>query len=84
MRRDTSRWAARSAPNSPTSEPVSRYCFISGYSCDDLRRRGLVDYDDQFLQKPFAPMDLARKVREVLDRAEEEKVSPRPDRNDAG
>jgi signal transduction histidine kinase len=44
--------------------------LISGYSRDDLRRRGLVDDDDQFLQKPFAPMDLARKVREVLDRAE--------------
>jgi len=47
--------------------------LISGYSRDDLRRRGLVDEEDQFLKKPFAPVDLARKVREVLDRAEEEK-----------
>jgi CheY-like chemotaxis protein len=58
--------------------------LISGYSRDDLRRRGLVDDDDQFLQKPFAPLDLARKVREVLDRAEEEKVGHRPGRSDAG
>jgi DNA-binding response OmpR family regulator len=57
--------------------------LISGYSRDDLRRRGLVDDDDQFLQKPFAPMDLARKVREVLDRAEGEKAGPRPGRSDA-
>ena len=57
--------------------------LISGYSRDDLRRRGLVDDDDQFLQKPFAPMDLARKVREVLDRAEEEKAGRRPGRSDA-
>ncbi|HKT60581.1 MAG TPA: ATP-binding protein [Gemmatimonadales bacterium] len=44
--------------------------LISGYSRDDLRRRGLVDDEDQFLQKPFAPVELARKVREVLDQAD--------------
>jgi two-component system, cell cycle sensor histidine kinase and response regulator CckA len=58
--------------------------LISGYSRDDLRRRGLVDDDDQFLQKPFAPADLARKVREVLDRTEEGKAGAAPDGSDAG
>jgi CheY-like chemotaxis protein len=57
--------------------------LISGYSRDDLHRRGLVDDDDQFLQKPFAPVELARKVREVLDRAEEEKAG-HPGRTDEG
>ena len=57
--------------------------LISGYSRDDLRRRGLVDDDDQFLQKPFAPVDLARKVRELLDRAEEDKARPHPGGSDA-
>ncbi|HET7423819.1 MAG TPA: response regulator, partial [Gemmatimonadales bacterium] len=58
--------------------------LISGYSRDDLRRRGLVDDEDQFLQKPFAPQDLARKVREVLDRAEEDKAGPHPGGSAAG
>jgi two-component system, cell cycle sensor histidine kinase and response regulator CckA len=58
--------------------------LISGYSRDDLRRRGLVDDDDQFLQKPFAPADLARKVREVLDRTDEAKAIPHPGGSDAG
>ena len=42
--------------------------LISGYSRDDLARRGLILGSDAFLQKPFAPLDLARKVREALDR----------------
>ena len=41
--------------------------LMSGYSLDDLRRRGMIDDGEPFLQKPFAPADLARKVREVLD-----------------
>jgi hypothetical protein len=58
--------------------------LISGYSRDDLRRRGLVDDDDQFLQKPFAPADLARKVREVLDRTVVGMAGAAPDGSDAG
>jgi CheY-like chemotaxis protein len=57
--------------------------LISGYSRDDLRRRGLVDDDDQFLQKPFAPVELARKVRELLDLAEKGKAEPHPGRSGA-
>jgi two-component system cell cycle sensor histidine kinase/response regulator CckA len=40
--------------------------FISGYA-EELRQSGEID-DSRFLQKPFTPQALARKVREILDR----------------
>ncbi|MBI1753668.1 MAG: response regulator [Acidobacteria bacterium] len=42
--------------------------FISGYTGDILAKLGLLPEETQFLQKPFRGLDLARKVREVLDR----------------
>jgi len=41
--------------------------FMSGYTDDDIVRRGLLHPDAPFLQKPFMPADLARRVRDVLD-----------------
>jgi len=41
--------------------------FMSGYTDDALGRRGRLGPSVAFLQKPFSPMDLARKVRVVLD-----------------
>jgi PAS domain S-box-containing protein len=43
--------------------------FISGFAGEDVIRRGMLAAGRPFLQKPFAPDELARKVREVLDRA---------------
>ena len=47
--------------------PAARWLFMSGYSehaaIHPLLLRGAVP----FLEKPFAPAGLARKVREVLD-----------------
>ncbi len=43
--------------------------FISGYTDDDVVRRGLLSPGSPFLQKPFEPDALARKVRQVLERA---------------
>ena len=47
--------------------PGLRILFMSGYTDDEVIRRGVQRGDAAFLQKPFTPAELARKVREVLD-----------------
>ncbi len=47
--------------------PSLRVLFISGYTDDAVMRHGVVDRGEAFLQKPFSPLSLAKKVREVLD-----------------
>jgi DNA-binding response OmpR family regulator len=39
---------------------------MSGYTDDDLTRRGLLEAGIPFLEKPFSPQDLARVVQAVL------------------
>ena len=41
--------------------------FISGYTDDEVLRRGLLDERSAFLQKPFETPELARRIREMLD-----------------
>jgi two-component system cell cycle sensor histidine kinase/response regulator CckA len=41
--------------------------FMSGYSSYMLLQRGMLGSDADFIQKPFVPGTLARRVREVLD-----------------
>jgi FixJ family two-component response regulator len=41
--------------------------YMSGYTDDDIIRRGLTDSKVAFLQKPFNAKTLARLVRSVLD-----------------
>jgi len=50
--------------------------FMSGYTNDEIIRRGLVSPGVPFLQKPFSPEDLATKVREVLDAARARRSEP--------
>jgi two-component system cell cycle sensor histidine kinase/response regulator CckA len=52
-----------------TRRPDVRVLFISGYTDDEIVRQGVSGARDAFLQKPFTPSALARKVREVLDAA---------------
>ncbi len=47
--------------------PTLPVLYTSGFANNDVIRRGLLDPSRPFLQKPFTPEDLARKIREVLE-----------------
>jgi PAS domain S-box-containing protein len=47
--------------------PELRVLFVSGYADEAITRCGVSEAGSAFLQKPFTPVRLAQKVREVLD-----------------
>jgi PAS domain S-box-containing protein len=57
------------------ARPDLRVLFMSGYAEEAVLRSGGRDPSVPFLQKPFSPMDLARKVREVLDAGRPRRVN---------
>jgi two-component system cell cycle sensor histidine kinase/response regulator CckA len=48
--------------------PETKVIFMSGYTDDSVVRHGIDHEKVAFLQKPFAPFDLLKKVREELDK----------------
>jgi DNA-binding NtrC family response regulator len=50
--------------------------FMSGYTDTAIIRDGNFDEATAFLQKPFSPTVLGRKVREMLDRIDDSGVRP--------
>lgn len=51
--------------------PGLRVLYMSGYTDDALDRHGLQGTTDQFIQKPFTPLIILRRIREILDRREQ-------------
>jgi CheY-like chemotaxis protein len=47
--------------------PGLKVLYMSGYAEDAVARQGMLGPGTPFLPKPFAPKDLAIKVRELLD-----------------
>ncbi|MCL5268606.1 MAG: PAS domain S-box protein [Bacteroidetes bacterium] len=47
-------------------KPHIKTFFMSGYTANVIAHRGILDEGIHFIQKPFTPRTLARKVRDVL------------------
>jgi hypothetical protein len=50
-----------------TIHPSARILYISGYMDSAFPDQAAFDPETSFLEKPFSPADLVKKVREVLD-----------------
>jgi len=57
----------RLAEHMKVSHPRTRVLYMSGYTDDAILRHGVLEETSAFMEKPFSPEVLARKVREVLD-----------------
>ena len=65
-----------------TRRPETRVLFMSGYTEDSILQQGLRKPTVGFIGKPFRPEALARKVREMLDKAPAYSLAPsRPGTN---
>jgi len=52
-----------------TTRPTTKILYMSGYTDNAIVHHGVLDHDLEFLQKPFSPDALLRKIREVLDKS---------------
>jgi PAS domain S-box-containing protein len=52
-----------------STRPGVRVLYMSGYTDDEIVRRGLHDPNMSFIQKPFTAENLALQVRKILDTA---------------
>jgi PAS domain S-box-containing protein len=56
--------------------PDLKVLYVSGYTDEAVQHHGVLEPGKSFLHKPFNPVTLARKVREVLDGAEQAARTP--------
>jgi two-component system cell cycle sensor histidine kinase/response regulator CckA len=61
-----------------TIRPGLPVIFMSGYTDEDVIRRGLMQRGSRFLQKPFSPDTLARQVHQALTRDGGGRISSAP------
>lgn len=45
----------------------TKILFMSGYTDNAIDEQGILDPGTQFIQKPFSPIDLLKKIRAILD-----------------
>jgi len=55
--------------------PEIRMLFMSGYTDDMILHNGILELGASFIQKPVTPDSLTRKVRDVLDRPADSRLS---------
>jgi two-component system, cell cycle sensor histidine kinase and response regulator CckA len=49
------------------AKPDLKVLYMSGYTDDAVLRQGMLEPGAEFIQKPFRPDDLARRIRDLLD-----------------
>jgi CheY-like chemotaxis protein len=49
------------------ARPMMRTLYMSGYTDEALGRHGVLDEPIELIEKPFTPLALARKLREILE-----------------
>ncbi|CAN5800788.1 hypothetical protein BH20VER1_BH20VER1_15070 [soil metagenome] len=58
------------------SRPEMKVLYVSGYSDNDIGEHGVLDTGIEFLQKPFTPQTLARKIRDVIQESTRAATAP--------